>query len=49
MAKAANTCKSNGRTQACVRRRIDEDELAELQKIEKLELHDVLGTLLGIF
>ena len=49
MAKAANKYKPNGRTQACVRRRIDEDELAELQKIEKLELHEVLGTLLGIF
>ena len=49
MTKAANKYKSNGRTQASVRRRIDEDELAELQKIEKLELHEVLGTLLGIF
>ena len=49
MAKVANKYKSNGRIQACARRRIDEDELAELQKIEKLELHEVLGTLLGIF
>ena len=49
MAKAANKYKSKGRKQACVRRRIDEDGLAELQKIEKLELHEVLGTLLGIF
>ena len=49
MAKAANKCKSNGRTQACVRRRIDEDELAELQKIEKIAVREVLGTLIGIF